>query len=98
MSLNGQPQAEIRDNESTREIKGGPAGGGFSPAPDLVRFQQALFSYKLLDKAHSELVTTGKVDGPRGMGKYGYGFGDNNAGGKQRVGHKGGFPGIGGNF
>ena len=98
MSPDGQPQAEIRDNTNMRDVRGGPAGGGFSTAPDLVKFQQALFSYKLLDKAHTELVTTGKVDGPRGMGKYGYGFGDNNAGGKHSVGHNGGFPGIAANF
>ena len=65
-----------------------------STAPDLVKFQQALFRHKLLDKAHTELVTTGKVEGPRGMGRYGYGFGDNNIGGKHSVGHNGGFPGI----
>lgn len=98
MSPDGQPQEEIRDNTSIREIRGGPAGGGFSTAPDLVRFQQALFSYKLLDKTHTELVTTGKVDGPRGMGKYAYGFGDNNVGGKRSVGHNGGSPGIAANF
>ena len=98
MSLNGQPQTEIRDNESTREIKGGPAGGGFSTAPDLVRFQHALFSYKLLDKAHTELVTTGKVDGPGGKSRYGYGFGDSNSDGKHIVGHNGGAPGIAANL
>src|SRR4051812_38489434 len=98
MSPDGKPQQEIRDNNSLREIKGGPAGGGYSTAPDLVKFQQALFSYKLLDKAHTELVTTGKVDGPRGMGKYGYGFGINDAGGKHSVGHNGGAPGIAANF
>src|SRR3954465_520435 len=49
MSPDGKPAEEIRDNEGIREIKGGPAGGGFSTAPDLVKFQQALFSYKLLD-------------------------------------------------
>ena len=98
MSPNGEPGEEIRDNNSMREIKGGPAGGGFSTAPDLVKFQQALLGYKLLDKAHTDLVTTGKVDGPRGMGKYGYGFGDNNAGGKHGVGHNGGAPGIAANF
>jgi CubicO group peptidase (beta-lactamase class C family) len=97
MSPEGQPQEEIRDNNNRREIKGGPAGGGFSTAPDLVKFQQALFGYKLLDKAHTELVTTGKVDGPRGM-KYAYGFGDISFGGKRSVGHNGGFPGIAANF
>jgi D-alanyl-D-alanine carboxypeptidase len=98
MSPDGQPQDEIRDNTSIREVRGGPAGGGFSSAPDLVKFQQALFSYKLLDKANTEVVTTGKVDGPRGMGKYGYGFGDYNLGGKHSVGHNGGFPGIAADF
>jgi CubicO group peptidase (beta-lactamase class C family) len=98
MSPDGKPAEEVRDNEGIREVKGGPAGGGFSTAPDLVKFQQALFSYKLLDKAHTEIVTTGKVDGPRGMGKYGYGFGDNDLGGKHSVGHNGGFPGIAANF
>jgi D-alanyl-D-alanine carboxypeptidase len=98
MSPQGQPQEEIRDNTGLREVKGGPAGGGFSTAPDLVKFHQALFSYKLLDKAHTELVTTGKVDGPRGMGKYGYGFGVNDIDGKHSVGHNGGAPGIAADF
>jgi CubicO group peptidase (beta-lactamase class C family) len=98
MSPDGKVSDEIRDNTNMREVKGGPAGGGYSTAPDLVKFQRALLSYKLLDKAHTELVTTGKVDGPRGMGRYGYGFGDNNSGGKHSVGHNGGSPGIAANF
>ena len=97
MSPDGKALEEIRDNNNTREIRGGPAGGGFSTAPDLVKFHQALFSYQLLDRAHTELVSTGKVDGPRGM-KYGYGFGDNNSGGKHSVGHNGGSVGIAANF
>jgi D-alanyl-D-alanine carboxypeptidase len=32
------------------------------------------------------------------MGRYGYGFGDNTAGGKHSVGHNGGAPGIAANF
>jgi CubicO group peptidase (beta-lactamase class C family) len=98
MSPDGKPSEEVHDNTNTREVKGGPAGGGYSTAPDLVRFQQALLGYKLLDKQHTDLVTTGKVDGPRGMGRYGYGFGDNNADGKHSVGHNGGAPGIAANF
>jgi CubicO group peptidase (beta-lactamase class C family) len=98
MSADGKPSEEVRDNTNTREVKGGPAGGGYSTAPDLVKFQQALLSYKLLDKAHTDLITTGKVDMPRGMGRYGYGFGDMSAGGKHSVGHNGGSPGIAANF
>ena len=98
MSPDGKASEEIRDNTNTREVKGGPAGGGYSTAPDLVKFQQALLSYKLLDKKHTDLITSGKVDGPRGMGRYGYGFGDNTSGGKHSVGHNGGAPGIAANF
>ena len=98
MSRDGKRLDEERDNTSTREVKGGPAGGGYSTAPDLVKFQQALFSYKLLDTEHTAVMTTGKVDGPRGMGRYGYGFGDNNADGKHSVGHNGGAPGIAANL
>jgi CubicO group peptidase (beta-lactamase class C family) len=98
MSADGKPSEEVRDNTSTREVKGGPAGGGYSTGPDLVKFQQALLSYKLVDKKQTDLITTGKVDGPRGMGRYGYGFGDNTSGGKHSVGHNGGAPGIAANF
>jgi CubicO group peptidase (beta-lactamase class C family) len=98
MSLDGKVSDEVRDNTNTREIKGGPAGGGYSTAPDLVKFQQALLGNKLLDKTHTELVTTGKVDAFRGMGRYGYGFGDMNMGGRHSVGHNGGAPGIAANF
>jgi CubicO group peptidase (beta-lactamase class C family) len=98
MSRDGKPLEEAKDNTGTREVKGGPAGGGYSTAPDLVKFHQALLSYKLLDKEHTNLITTGKVDGPRGMGRYGYGFGDNTSGGKHSVGHNGGAPGIAANF
>lgn len=98
MGPDGKPMEEVRDNTDIREVKGGPAGGGFSTAPDLVKFQRALLSYKLLDKERTILVTSGKVDGPRGMGRYGYGFGDNNTDGKHSVGHNGGAPGIAANF
>ena len=98
MSPEGKRLEELRDNTNLREVRGGPAGGGYSTAPDLVKFQLALLSYKLLDKEHTTLITTGKVDGPRGMGRYGYGFGENNADGKHSVGHNGGAPGIAANF
>ena len=97
MTHDGQQLDEVRDNNGVREVKGGPAGGGYSTAPDLVKFHQALFGNKLLDKAHTDLITTGKVDGLRGS-KYGYGFGETSAGGKRSVGHNGGGPGIAANL
>ena len=92
------PEQELAARYLDRFAKGGPAGGGFSTAPDLVKFHQALRTYKLLDKKHTELVTTGKVDMPGGKSRYGYGFGDNNPGGKHIIGHSGGAPGIAANL
>jgi CubicO group peptidase (beta-lactamase class C family) len=97
MGPDGKPLEEPRDNNDIREIKGGPAGGGYSTAPDMVKFHMALQSHKLLDQKHTELVTTGKVDGPRGS-RYGYGFGDSAASGKRVIGHNGGAQGIAANF
>lgn len=36
--MNDEPLAEPRDNSNIREIRGGPAGGGYSTAPDMVSF------------------------------------------------------------
>ena len=96
MGPDDKPLEEPKANTDIREIKGGPAGGGYSTAPDMVRFHMALRSYKLLNREHTELVTTGKVDGPRGS-RYGYGFGES-ASGKRVVGHNGGAQGIAANF
>jgi CubicO group peptidase (beta-lactamase class C family) len=63
----------------------------------MVKFHLALRSFKLLSKEQTELVATGKVDGPGGS-RYGYGFGDNTSEGKHIVGHNGGAPGIAANF
>ncbi|HLN62268.1 MAG TPA: serine hydrolase domain-containing protein [Symbiobacteriaceae bacterium] len=73
--------------------KGGPAGGGFSTAPDMLRFATALQEHRLLDPAHTDLVLTGKVDCGPGM-QYGYGFFDDRSSGARVVGHSGGFSGI----
>jgi CubicO group peptidase (beta-lactamase class C family) len=98
MSPDGKSLEEAQDNTNTREVRGGPAGGGYSTVEDLVKFHMALRGYKLLNEEYTKLVTTGKVDSPRGMGRYGYGFGENTSGGKRTVGHNGGAPGIAANF
>ena len=79
-----------RNNLFMHVIKGGPAGGGFSTAPDLVKFAEALRAGKLVKPATltSLLTPKGELKSP----DYGYGFqimGDGDA-----VGHSGGFPGI----
>jgi CubicO group peptidase (beta-lactamase class C family) len=98
MSPDGKKLEEARDNTNMREVKGGPAGGGYSTVGDLVKFHMALRSYKLLNEESTRLVTTGKVDAGGPIGRYGYGFGDKVFDGKHIVGHNGGSPGISANF
>ena len=98
MDANGQRGEVERPHTDRREVRGGPAGGGYSTVGDLVKFSIALTKNKLLDVEHTKIITSGKVDGPGGMGKYGYGFGDNVVGGKHIIGHNGGFPGTAANL
>ncbi len=80
------------ENTATRPNRGGPAGGGYSTAEDLMRFHTALREHKLLDRKYTDLITTGKVD--MGGAKYAYGFGDEVINGKRVFGHNGGAEGI----
>jgi CubicO group peptidase (beta-lactamase class C family) len=83
-----------RNNIFTHVMRGGPAGGGYSTAPDLLRFAEALKAGKLVTPATYELMTTPKPDvsSPR----YGFGFQlDPQTG---IAGHSGGFPGISSNL
>jgi CubicO group peptidase (beta-lactamase class C family) len=98
MGPDGKPSEEIRDNTNMREVRGGPAGGGYSTVEDLVKFHMALRSHKLLNEEFTKLVTTGKVDAGGPIGRYAYGFGDKTFDGKHIVGHNGGSPGIAANF
>lgn len=83
-----------RNNIFMHVMRGGPAGGGYSTAEDLVRFAEGLESGKVISPATFELMTTPKPDlnSPR----YGYGFGVDPETGI--VGHGGGFPGISSNL
>lgn len=82
------------ENTGMREVRGGPAGGGYSTAADMVKFHVALRENKLLDAEHTRTVLTGKVDTGEPIGRYAYGFGDSD----RVVGHNGGGPGIAANF
>ncbi len=77
-------------------IKGGPAGGGFSTVEDLLRFDQALRSHKLLDPEHTEMVWSAKPE--LNSPEYGFGFGVYGGPGNRIVGHGGGFSGISSNL
>ena len=62
----------FRNNIFMHVIRGGPAGGGYSTAEDLVTFAGALQSGKLVSPATFELLTTPKPDVH--SSEYGYGF------------------------
>lgn len=94
----GAGNGEARDNNDLREVKGGPAGGGYSTVGDLLKFHLALRDHKLLNEEYTKIVTTGKGEGSGPMGKYAYGFGDKIFAGKHIVGHNGGAPGIAANL
>jgi D-alanyl-D-alanine carboxypeptidase len=74
-----------------------PAGGASTTASDMLRFGEALMGHKLLDPAHTELLTTGKVEVDRG-GVYGYGVLDKRAEGGAWFGHGGGAEGMSTDF
>ena len=84
-----------KNNLYMHVVKGGPAGGGFSTVEDLLRFDVALRTHRLLDAKHTDLLLTGKVDpGRGGHARYGYGFSIDDVKGTRIAGHGGGFPGI----
>jgi len=84
-------------NTDTLPYRGTSAGGGYSSVEDLLRFANAVTGHKLLDAHYTELLTTGKVDGPGGS-KYAYGFGDHTMDGVRSFGHGGGAPGMNGDL
>lgn len=84
----------FRNNVFMHVIRGGPAGGGYSTAGDLLRFAEALRSGRLVSPATFELLTTPKPE--LKSPSYGYGFGVDPTTGI--VGHSGGFPGISSNL
>jgi CubicO group peptidase (beta-lactamase class C family) len=80
-------------NYASLPLMGSSAGGGDSTAPDLLRFDQALRSHKLLSVDLTNLITTGKAEVGPGE-KYAYGFEERFVEGKRVVGHGGGAPGM----
>lgn len=98
-----QPTGDRVDITTTPYLPylGSPYHGAFSSAPDLLRFATALHGEKLLNPAHTHLVTSGKhplspTDRPAPAGQlqlYGYGHVETIAGKDRIVGHSGSGPG-----
>lgn len=86
-----------RSNVMFIPFRGNSAGGGYSTAPDLLRFSIALRSHRLLDAALTDTVTSGKVDmaGAPRPERYGFGFAQRTIGGKDVRGMGGGGPASG---
>jgi CubicO group peptidase (beta-lactamase class C family) len=83
----------LRNNLFTHTVRGGGAGGGWSTAPDLLKWAEALRQGTVLGATIAHQMMTRQTDDDRGGG-YGYGFIIQNTGGRTLVGHTGGFPGI----
>jgi D-alanyl-D-alanine carboxypeptidase len=91
----GDPK-DSRPNDDTLPYRGTSAGGGYSTVGDFLAFANALVGHKLLNAENTELLTTGKVDTPRGD-KYAFGFSDEvMPDGVRCFGHGGGAPGMNG--
>ncbi|MBK8312987.1 MAG: beta-lactamase family protein [Acidobacteria bacterium] len=85
---------EFKNNIFSHVIRGGPAGGGYSTVEDLMRFDIALRSNKLVGAEFVKMLLSAKpeLNSPR------YGFGFQIDGEKRIAGHGGGFEGISSNL
>jgi CubicO group peptidase (beta-lactamase class C family) len=92
-NLRGETLKDRIENNSFTPTKGGPAGGGYSTVEDLLRFDIALRSHKLLDEKHFAIMTAGKTDRDSNR-KYAYLFEEQFRNGHRIIGHGGGAPGI----
>lgn len=86
-----------RNNLFISPVKGGPAGGGYSTVEDLLKFDIALRSNKLLNTENFKLMTTGKVDRTP-TSKYAYLFMEKYVNGERIIGHSGGAGGVNSNL
>ena len=80
-----------RPNQILLGWRGKACGGGYSTAPDLLKFSRVLRGYKLLDKDMTETITSRKGLMPG----YGYGFAHQMMNGRSVPGHGGGGSGSG---
>ncbi len=82
------------NNVFAHVMRGGPQGGGYSTVEDLLKFDQALRSGKLVSAATFKLISAPKPE--LNSPEYGYGFFYDKV--RNVTGHSGGFPGISSNL
>jgi CubicO group peptidase (beta-lactamase class C family) len=73
---------------------GSAAGGAFSTAGDLLRFDRALRTHRLLSQEATEQLLADRVDYGRPGYRYSYGFIVRTGSDERIIGHSGGFPGV----
>jgi len=84
--------ARWRANTFEHVIRGGPAGGGYSTARDLLAFAEAMRKGKLVSPATRDRLWSAQPD--LNSPEYGFGFGIGKDSLGRSAGHSGGFPGI----
>jgi CubicO group peptidase (beta-lactamase class C family) len=85
-------RAAWRANTFEHVIRGGPAGGGYSTARDLLAFAEAMRKGRLVSAATAERLWSAKPE--LGSPGYGFGFGVGRDSLGRSAGHSGGFSGI----
>ncbi len=84
----------FKNNIFAHVLRGGPQGGGYSTVEDLLKFDLALRSNKLVGAEYVKLLLSAKPE--LNSPEYGYGFQIDSE--SQAVGHGGGFLGISSNL
>ena len=88
-------KGQIVSAADTLPWSGTPAGGGYSTVGDLAKFAEALMTDRLMDAAHTKLLTDGGFTGADGK-FWRYDFGAPTGDGRRFYGHSGGAPGMSG--
>ncbi len=92
--FNDDGTIRFRNNIFQHVIRGGPAGGGYSTVGDLLKFDRALRTNKLVGAEYVRQLLSAKPE--LNSPEYGYGFSVDTK--KRIVGHSGGFSGISSNL
>lgn len=91
------PPVALRANSDTLPWRGTAAGGGYTTAGDLLKFNNAITSHRLLDQAHTKMLWQPRVRAARHGREQALGFSVRTfADGTRSVGHGGGAPGMNG--